>query len=142
MSKFHRIVVMTIVSLAIMCMGFCSKTYHSIESDYRTIQPLSKADTFIAECTAYTEGIESCGKLSTHPAYGITASGKRVREGMIAVDTRYIPFGTKVYIEGLGVFVAEDTGGAIKGNRIDIHMSDLNKAIEFGRQNRKVIILE
>lgn len=142
MNKFHRIAVLTIVSLAIMCMGFCSKTYHSMEIDYRTIQPLSKADTFIAECTAYTEGFESCGKLPTHPAYGITASGKRVKEGMIAVDTRYIPFGTKVYIEGLGVFVAEDTGGAIKGNRIDIYMSDLNKAIEFGRQNRKVIILE
>lgn len=131
---------MTILSLMIMCMGFCSKTHHS--TDYRTIQPLSKADTFIAECTAYTEGIESCGKRPTHPAYGITASGKRVSEGMVAVDTRYIPFGTKMYIEGLGVFVAEDTGGDIRGNRIDIYMSDLNRAKQFGRQNRKVIILD
>lgn len=142
MNTAKRIMIMTMIAFTVMTIGFTSKTYHSIESDYRTIQPLSKADTFIAECTAYTEGIESCGKLPTHPAYGITASGKRVKEGMIAVDTRYIPFGTRVYIEGLGVYVAEDTGGAIKGNRIDIYMSDLNKAIEFGRQNRRVIILD
>ncbi len=103
---------------------------------------VKQADTFVAECTAYTAGYESTGKTPDNPAYGITASGRKVREGMIAADTSVLPFGTKVWIEGLGVFVVEDTGGAIVGNRIDIYMDSLDEAVEFGRQSRKVIILE
>ena len=61
---------------------------------------------------------------------------------MIAADTSVLPFGTKVWIEGLGVFVVEDTGGDIKGNRIDIYMNDLDEAVKFGRQERRVIVLE
>lgn len=100
------------------------------------------ADTFIAECTAYTAGYESTGKTPEHPAYGITASGRKVSKGMIAADTSVLPFGTKVWIDGLGVFVVEDTGGDIIGNRIDIYMDDLDEAINFGRQQRRVIVLE
>lgn len=103
---------------------------------------ISPADSFVAECTAYTEGFESCGKLPNHPAYGITASGKRVAVGMIAADTRILPFGTKVYIDGMGVYTVEETGSAIKGNCIDIYMPNLNDAIKFGRQHRQVIVLK
>ena len=53
-----------------------------------------------------------------------------------------MPFGSKVYIEGLGEFIADDTGGDIKGNRIDIYMENLDDAIKFGRQYRKVIVLK
>lgn len=105
-------------------------------------RPAVQAEQFIAECTAYTEGFESCGKLPSHPAYGITASGKRVAVGMIAADTTVLPFGTKVYIEGMGIYTVEDTGGAIKGNCIDIYMPNLNDAIKFGRQHRHVIVLK
>jgi 3D (Asp-Asp-Asp) domain-containing protein len=103
--------------------------------------PVKQSQSFIAECTAYTEGFESCGKLPNHPAYGITASGKRVAVGMIAADTRILPFGTKVYIDGMGIYTVEDTGGAIKGNCIDIYMPRLEDAIKFGRQHRKLIVL-
>lgn len=103
---------------------------------------VKEAESFIAECTAYTAGYESTGKTPDHPAYGITASGRKVSEGMIAADTSVLPFGTKVWIEGLGVFVVEDTGGDIKGNRIDIYMNDLDEAVKFGRQERRVIVLE
>lgn len=110
---------------------------------HQTIHIKAKqADTFIAECTAYTAGYESTGKTPDHPAYGITASGRKVREGMIAADTSVLPFGTKVWIEGLGIFVVEDTGGDIVGNRVDIYMENLDNAIEFGRQNRRLIVLE
>ena len=103
--------------------------------------PVKQTQSFVAECTAYTEGYESCGKLPSHPAYGITASGKRVAVGMIAADTNVLPFGTKVYIDGMGVYTVEDTGSAIQGNCIDIYMPKLEDAIKFGRQRRKLIVL-
>ena len=99
-------------------------------------------ESFEAECTAYTAGYESTGKTPDHPAYGITASGRKVEEGMVAADTSVLPFGTKIWIEGLGVYEVQDTGGDIIGNRIDIYMSDLDRAVQFGRQKRKVVVLE
>lgn len=100
-----------------------------------------KVQSFTADVSAYTAGYESCGKLPSHPAYGITANGNKVRKGIIAADTNVLPFGTKVYIEDLGIFVVDDTGSAIKGNRIDIYMDNLDEAVKFGRQNKKLIIL-
>ena len=68
--------------------------------------------------------------------------GTRLRYGVVAVDPRVIPLGTKLYIEGYGYAVAEDTGGAIKGNRIDLCYTDRAKAEAFGRRNVKVYILK
>jgi 3D (Asp-Asp-Asp) domain-containing protein len=96
------------------------------------------------EITAYTAGYESCGKLPSDPAYGITASGERVKENhTIATDWSVLPKGTKVMIEGFPyTFVVEDRGGAIKGNRIDIYMESLDDALSFGRQNKKVWVIK
>lgn len=89
--------------------------------------------------TAYCNCQICCGKLPSHPAYGITASGKVASNGTIAVDRKVIPMGSKVRIEGLaGVFRAEDTGGAIKGNRIDVWFPTHAEAKRFGVQKRKV----
>ncbi|MFB5763032.1 ubiquitin-like domain-containing protein [Paenibacillus medicaginis] len=64
-----------------------------------------------------------------------TSSGTRVTEGRtIAVDPNVIPIGWWVYIEGLGFRRAEDTGGAIKGNKIDVYYESLNQAMNFGRK--------
>lgn len=84
--------------------------------------------------TAYTSGPESTGKSPGHPAYGITASGVRAREGeTLAVDPRQIPLGSLVYIEELDrYFVAQDTGGAIQGARVDIYMERLSDALAWG----------
>jgi 3D (Asp-Asp-Asp) domain-containing protein len=97
-----------------------------------------------ADLTAYTAGYESTGKHPGDPGYGVTASGKYVKEHQtIAVDPSVIPIGSKVYIEGIGVRIAEDTGGAIIGNRIDVYMSDLSAAIQFGyKKNIKVYVLD
>lgn len=71
-----------------------------------------------------------------------TASGTRPKENRtVAVDRNVIPMGSTVYIEGYGYYIAEDTGGAIKGNRIDIFMMDYDKAIKLGRPKAKVWIL-
>ncbi|HHV43335.1 MAG TPA: hypothetical protein GXX57_01530 [Firmicutes bacterium] len=92
--------------------------------------------------TAYTAGFESTGKWPGHPAYGLTFTGTRATEGRtIAVDPAVIPLGSWVYIEGYGLYHAEDTGGAIKGNRVDIFMEDYDRAISFGIQEVKVYLL-
>ncbi len=74
-----------------------------------------------------------------------TYMGTQIRPGVIAVDPRVIPLGSKVRIEfpdGHSVYaVAEDTGGAIKGNRIDIAMWTVDEAYKFGIQNVKVSIV-
>ena len=71
-----------------------------------------------------------------------TASGTPVRHGVIAVDPSFIPIGTRVYIPGYGEAIAEDIGGAIVGNIIDIAFDTHEEAIEFGRQELEIYILE
>ena len=70
-----------------------------------------------------------------------TATGTRAVRGVIAVDPRVIPLGTKVYVEGYGYAVAADTGGAIKGNRIDLVMNTVRECRNWGRRQVKVHIL-
>ena len=72
---------------------------------------------------------------------GITATGAVARHGIVAVDPRVIPLGTKVFIPGYGIAVAADTGGAIKGQRIDLCMESYHDAIQFGRRDISVYVL-
>jgi len=92
---------------------------------------------------AYSAGVESTGKDKNHPHYGMTASGTRVTEGRtIAVDPKVIPLGWWVYIEGLGFRRAEDTGGGVKGNMIDVYYDDVSHARKFGmKRGYKVYII-
>lgn len=86
------------------------------------------------EATAYTPWDEGC--------IGITANGMKAGHGVVAVDPRTIPLGTRLYIQGYGYAIAADTGGAIKGDRIDLCMDTKNEAFSFGRRSVKVYILE
>ena len=73
---------------------------------------------------------------------GQTASGAEPAEGRtIAVDSSIIPLGSRVYIEGYGTFIAEDTGSAIKNNKIDIFVSTHSRAEELGVQYANVYLL-
>ena len=79
---------------------------------------------------------------------GTTASGMAAQVGRIAVDPRVIPLGTRLYITSAdgsswvyGTAVAADTGGAIKGNRIDLYFNSESECIRFGRRSAKVYIL-
>ena len=73
---------------------------------------------------------------------GLTATGISARRGIVAVDPDIIPLGTKVYIQGYGVALAADVGGAIVGHKIDLCMEDYNEAMRFGRRAVKVYVLD
>ena len=95
------------------------------------------------EITYYTAGHESTGKTPDHPAYGITRSGTVVEEGRtIAADWSVLEPGTKVYIDGIGERIVEDTGGAIVDKCIDVYVEDLEVALQGGRHKADVWIVK
>lgn len=71
---------------------------------------------------------------------GITATGTRAEHGVVAVDPDVIPLGTKLFVPGYGDAIAEDTGGAIIGNRIDLCMETYYDCYEFGRKDIEVFV--
>lgn len=71
---------------------------------------------------------------------GITKTGASVHWGIVAVDPRVIPLGSKVYVDGYGDASALDTGGAIKGNRIDLYMNSQEAASTWGVRSVMVYI--
>lgn len=74
---------------------------------------------------AYCPCAKCCGKTN-----GITASGTIATEGRTVAST--LPFGTKLYIDGIGERIVEDRGGGIGTGKIDVFMSDHNSALQFG----------
>jgi 3D (Asp-Asp-Asp) domain-containing protein len=84
--------------------------------------------------TAYTAGCSGCS--------GTTASGRPAGHGVVAVDPRYIALGTHLYIPGYGHALAGDTGGAIRGNRIDLGFDSHREALSFGRRAVVVYVLK
>ncbi|WP_077620066.1 LysM peptidoglycan-binding and 3D domain-containing protein [Bacillus sinesaloumensis] len=88
--------------------------------------------------TAYTASCEGCS--------GITSTGLNLKDNpdakVISVDPSVIPLGSKVYVEGYGEAIAGDTGGAIKGNKIDVFIPSKQDAINFGVKQVKVTILD
>ena len=74
-------------------------------------------------------------------AEGITAMGIPATYGVVAVDPRIIPLGSRVYIPGYGEAIAADTGGAIRGYKIDLCMESYSECMNFGRRNVTVYLL-
>ena len=92
--------------------------------------PLGTGKKYISNASAYT------GDTTT-------ASGQRPRWGTIAVDPRVIPLGSRVYIPYFDkVFIANDTGGIIRGTMIDIFMNSARNMNNFGRRNLEIIVLD
>lgn len=102
----------------------------SASAQTTSTQPTNEGKTLTMEATAYTAYCEGCS--------GVTANGTDLRANpslkVIAVDPSVIPLGTKVWVEGYGEAIAADTGGAIKGNKIDLFMADKSDAYEWGRK--------
>lgn len=80
-------------------------------------------------CTAY------CAEEYTHicgEGHGITSSGAKVQPGVtVAADTSILPYGTVVYIEGIGLRVVQDTGSAVVGNKLDIAVKTHSEALSW-----------
>ncbi|WCN37800.1 3D domain-containing protein [Aneurinibacillus uraniidurans] len=90
--------------------------------------------TLNVRMTAYSPGSD--------PEYADTRTGTVATEGRtVAVDPSVVPLGWWVYIEGYGFRKAEDTGGKIKGNRMDLFFASSKEAEDFGVQHRKVYII-
>lgn len=93
---------------------------------------------FTVSATAYTAYCNGCS--------GITKTGINLRKNsdlkVIAVDPNVIKLGTKVHVEGYGYAIAGDTGGAIKGNKIDVFIPTKSEAYKWGRKNVKITIVE
>lgn len=103
-----------------------------------TIQVASRgADKF-----EYTKVYNMEATAYSYDAGSLTAMGTKVRVGAVAVDPKVIPLGSRLYIDGYGYAVAEDTGGAIKGMRIDLFMNTREEALRFGRRPVKVYLLK
>ena len=96
------------------------------------------AKEITVKATAYTASCEGCS--------GTTATGVDLKANpdakVIAVDPKVIPLGSKVYVEGYGVATAADTGGAIKGNRIDVFISTEHEALKWGNKHITVKIID
>lgn len=89
------------------------------------------------QISAYCHCVKCCGKSD-----GITAIGTKVQANKtIAVDPRVIPLGSKVIIDGY-TYVAEDTGGAIKGNRIDMYFPTHQAALDWGIRYKQVSLVK
>lgn len=111
----------------------------SIEIDEKKYEPELEYETknvLTVEATAYSTNQPSLSD------YTFTGINLRQNPYVIAVDPNFIPLGSKVYIPGFGTYIAGDTGGDIKGNRIDIHITDLDAAWAFGRQTIQIEIVE
>ena len=79
---------------------------------------------------------------TSYNSNSLTSTGQKPSWGTIAVDPKVIPYGTKVYIPEFGkTFIANDTGGAIKGNKIDIFMNSKKECYNWGRRSIKIQIL-
>ncbi|MED4476185.1 3D domain-containing protein, partial [Oceanobacillus caeni] len=91
-----------------------------------------------ATATAYTANCDGCS--------GITSTGVDLNANpnakVIAVDPSVIPLGSKVYVDGYGYAVAADTGGSIKGNKIDVHVPTKAEAYKWGNRTVNVTILK
>lgn len=71
---------------------------------------------------------------------GKTATMTPARWGVVATDPQVIPLGSRIFIENMGWFSAEDTGSRIKGNRIDIFFPSREEALQFGKKELTVLV--
>lgn len=102
-----------------------------------TNMPSRGALAELFELTGYCICEQCCGKTD-----GITASGAQAKPGITIAAPASIPFGTKVFIPGVGERIVQDRGGAITEHHIDILFESHQQALDFGRKTMEVFINE
>ncbi|MFT5873959.1 MAG: hypothetical protein ACI8WT_002919 [Clostridium sp.] len=108
---------------------------------------ISYTEKMNVRATAYTADFNCTGKSPGDPYFGITSTGARAKRdadgySTIAVDPRVIPLGTKVWVDGYGYAIAEDIGGAIKGDHIDLYFSSTDEMWDWGSRKVDIYILK
>ncbi len=143
-NKTKKTILIILFAITIFLSGFTVGTMAFSETEYVYVEPepvsevktepaLKSLGTF--KLTAYCPCAKCCGKCD-----GITATGTQATAGRtIAVDPSKIPYGSEVVIYG-HTYIAEDCGGAIKGNKIDIFFSSHTEALQFGVQTADVYV--
>ncbi|MFC6041250.1 LysM peptidoglycan-binding domain-containing protein [Paenisporosarcina macmurdoensis] len=115
------------------------------------VQKAASAPVAVKAPASSTQGKEMTVTATAYTAYctgcsGTTATGIDLRANpnlkVIAVDPKVIPLGSRVWVEGYGEAIAGDTGGAIKGNIIDLFMKDRQDALNWGRQTVTIKVLD
>lgn len=110
------------------------------------VPPTDYEKVINVRATAYCLCSKCTGKTPSSSGYGHTATGLVIVPGrdmkVISVDPNVIPLGSEVYVEGYGYAIAADTGGAIKGNKIDVYKDTHALALQWGVRNVNVYILK
>src|SRR5690625_3920156 len=108
------------------------------KSEEKSKKTSNSGESMTMEATGYTAKCDGCT--------GITATGidlnSNSNKKVVAVDPSVIPLGSRVHVEGYGEAIARDTGGDIKGDRIDVHLPTKDAALSFGRQSVNVTVLD
>jgi 3D (Asp-Asp-Asp) domain-containing protein len=136
----RRLQVSTMVLLGAVAGGVllaaCTDAHPPPASPPGTSTPVpSRAST----STAAARGVElGLFEVSCHTGKGVTASGRPSSREIVSVDPRVVPLGTRLVIEGVGPRVAADTGGAIRGRRLDIWEPSVAACTRFGRRQLRV----
>ncbi|PFM36974.1 enterotoxin [Bacillus cereus] len=117
-------------------------TQQPVAKETETSAPSSSRELRV-QATAYTadpleNGYKAGDQVKSAMGHNLTANPNMK---LIAVDPSVIPLGSKVWVEGYGVAIAGDTGGAIKGNKIDVLMPDKGTSSNWGRKTVTVKIL-
>jgi 3D (Asp-Asp-Asp) domain-containing protein len=111
--------------------------------------PVQKAKTSTVSKPANSsdqyKGLFTVTAYSTHPSenggYQITSTGKKLGRGIVAVDPKIIPMGSKIHIPGYGWGVAADVGGAIKGRHIDVCLTSRGSVGRWGRKKLSITVI-
>lgn len=110
--------------------------YYEIEDD-KAREELQRYLELDANISAYCSCERCTGKTSSNKWYGITASGREAQSKRTIAMSKEYDFGTEVEIDG-ELYIVEDRGGYIQGNRIDIYFDTHEEVMEFGRQFKQV----
>ena len=146
--KSKKVLAIILVAITVFCNGFKPTNTYAQESNSNnnTRIEISNKDSKVINIKRGFDkmnGKEMKVRATAYCNDPITSTGKKPRPyHTLAVDPKVIPYGTRVYIPEFNkVFIAEDTGGAIKNNRIDIYMNNEYECRQWGIRNITIIIL-